>query len=361
MEMASVRLARKLSERGHRVSFLADPDSQTARALRGSDAAVVPFISKGYVNPLAVRRIRRWFRQEGVDIIHSHYAKDLWTLTPSLGGSLHSVPLVLTKHIGTMQTKKDPLHRMVYGRVDHIIAVSEVIRKNILRTHPVSGEKVGLIPNGVDLSPFDPERPRRAVLRREFGIAEQPIVVGMAGRLNWWKGYREVLLAAESILRKRSDVWFLAVGGATLGEEAEAEAIRSFARTLDLKGRFIFTGFRNDMADCYSVMDLFVYPAYAEAFGLVLIEAMAAGLPVVSTDCDGVPEIVRHGVTGILVPARDAEPLVRAVESLLSDPENRNRYGRAGRIRAEKEYDFENVVSRTEDLYERLIGDGKGR
>jgi glycosyltransferase involved in cell wall biosynthesis len=353
--MASVRLARKLSERGHRVSFLVQPGSMTSLALSGSHVVEVPVQLKGYVHPIETRQLRRWIMQNPVDLIHCHYAKDLWTLVPALGRRHASVPLVLTKHIGTQNPKKDILHRWIYSRVHFIIAISEVIRKNVLRTHPVSENAVGTIPNGVETGPFDSARRRRPSVRQTLGFPENAMVVGIAGRLSWWKGYREYLLAAERLLQKRDDLWFLAVGGATVGEEQEAEAVRDFARSLQLKDRVVFAGFRNDMADLYSAMDLFVYPAYAEAFGLVLIEAMAAGLAVISTNCDGVPEIVQDGKTGLLVPARDVESLVHAVERLLMHPDERKAFGSAGRKRVEILYDFERVVSQTEQLYERLI------
>ncbi len=357
--MASVGLAKKLAARGHRVSFLSTPESKTADTLLGSSVDVVPLRRKGYVDPAGVLKIRSWLRTRSVDVLHCHSAKDLWVLVPALCGHSTNVPLVLTKHIGTLKPKKDGLHRMLYHRVDFVIAVSEVIRRNVLRTHPIAENKVGVIPNGVDLTGFDPARRNRRMIRGAFGIPENATVIGTAGRLSWWKGYREFIRTAESLVRTRPDVWFLAVGGATFGEEAEAEAVLRFARSLDLRNRLVFTGFRNDMADLYSAMDLFVYPAYAEAFGLVLIEAMAAGLPVVSTDCDGVPEIVQDGVTGILVPARDARPLIRAVDGLLAHPHRMRAFGRAGRKHAENKYDFEMVVSQIERLYERLMADRK--
>jgi len=357
--MASVSLAKRLTARGHRLSFVSTPDSETARALQDSGVALVPLKRRGYLDPAGVLKVRAWLEGQSVDVLHCHYAKDLWVLVPALCGRYAGVPLVLTKHIGTLKPKKDALHRMLYRRVDFVIAISEVIRRNVVRTHPIAENKVGVIPNGVDLSGFNSATKNRREIRRSFGIPENATVVGMAGRLSWWKGYREFIQTAEFLVRNRHDVWFLAVGGATLGEEAEAETVLRFARSLDVKDRLVFTGFRNDMADLYSAMDLFVYPAYAEAFGLVLIEAMAAGLPVVSTDCDGVPEIVQNGVTGMLVPARDAQSLIRAVDDLLAHPRRMRAFGQAGKKRTERVYDFETVVSRIERLYERLMADRK--
>jgi len=358
MEMVAVVLSRRLAERGHRVSFMARPGTRIASEIRTIGGAAAPVRIGKRVDPNAVFRLRRWIRRERVDVVHVHYAKDLWVLSPALGGN-PAVPLVLTKHIGTLKAKRDPLHRFLYRRVDCIAAISEVIRRNVAATHPVPPECVVTIPNGVDTALFRVAAADRRAVRTAFGFPPDATVIGIAGRLNWWKGYREFLFSAEHLLRSNPGLWFLAVGGATFREEREAEAIRALARQLDLKGRMIFAGYRDDMPSCYAAMDLFVYPAYAEAFGLVLIEAMAAGLPVVSTDCDAVPEIVENGVTGDLVPARNTERLAEAVAALLADPERMRRYGRAGQNRVETWFHINRTVEQIERLYERLIDQRK--
>jgi len=355
--MVSVKVALKLSERGHRVSFLAAPGTRTAEALSDSAVTVLRIKPTAYVDPWNVRRVRKWIDRERVDVVHCHHGKDLWLLSAALGRRQAKIPLVLTKHIGTLKPKTDVLHRLVYRRVDHIVAVSDVIRRNVVRTHPVPERKVSVIPNGVDLGRFNPGREARRDVRSVFGIPEDAFVIGTAGRLSWWKGYREFLETAAALVRKRKGLWFLAVGGTTTGEEDEAEAIHQLARSFDLRDQVVFTGFRTDMPRLYCAMDLFLYPAYAEAFGLVLIEAMAAGLAVVSTRCDGVPEIVLDGKTGVLVPARDSGTLIRAVENLLEHPELIARLGLAGRRRAENEYDDMLVTLQTERLYEKLIAE----
>lgn len=355
MEMVSVQMAQKLMERGHRVTFLTAKGSPSEQALRGSGIFSLPISIRGYVDPWSVKRIRRWIREEGVDLVHAHYSKDLWALVPALSMGGKKVPLVLTKHIGTMKSKRDLLHRWIYRRVDYIIGISKLIQQNVIRTHPIEPERVGCIPNGVDLRAFDVEGTDRTAVRAALGIPGDALVVGMIGRLCWWKGYREFLEMAESLIKVEAGVRFLAVGGATLGEEEEVEEIRSLARSLHLDGKVVFTGFRKDVARLLSAMDLFVYPAYAEAFGLVLIEAMAMGLPVISSDCDGVPEIVVDGKTGILVPPRNSGALTEAVLRMLKDSQKMRAYGRAGRVRVLGVYDFEKVVSRTEELYRDLI------
>jgi glycosyltransferase involved in cell wall biosynthesis len=361
MEMIAVRMAEELQRRRYRVTFAAGKYSMAEKTLSNIGLPFILRSGNGYFDCKSIFQFHDWLKKEKVDLIHAHYSKDLWFLVPALSFSLSQIPLILTKHIGTMKHKTDFLHRRLYRRVDAVIGISELITNNVKKTHPIDAEKVVCIPNGVDSRIFNAKKGDRLRIRKNLGIAESDIVIGIAGRLCWWKGYREFLDMAYALLRNQSDVWFLAVGGSTKGEEAEAEAIHDYARSLGCGSRVLFTGFQEKVASYLSAMDLFVYPAYAESFGLVLVEAMAMGLPVISTNCDGIPEIVVHEVTGLLVPARDSQAILKAVRHLIGRPDLMRLYGREGNKRVKEHFDFENMVSQTEMLYSDLIARRKKR
>ena len=353
--MIAVRLAEELNRRDLRISFVTGKSSMTEKVLRKMDLASVSRRGKGYFDLKSIFRFHHWMKREKVDLIHTHYSKDLWFLVPALSCGLSHIPLVLTKHIGTMKPKKDFLHRRLYQRVDAVIGISKLITENVKKTHPIAGERVVCIPNGVDRRVFNPKLGERFRIRKSLGIPEDAVIIGITGRLCWWKGYREFLDLADSLLRQRTDVWFLAVGGSTKGEEEEAKDIHDYARSFDSGSRVLFTGFQENVASYLSAMDMFVYPAYAEAFGLVIIEAMAMGLPVVATNCDGIPEIVVHEETGLLVQARSSHAIIEAVKHLLKHPDLMKAYGRNGNRRVQEQFDFEKMVSRTEAVYLDLI------
>lgn len=117
----------------------------------------------------------------------------------------------------------------------------------------------------------------------------------------------------------------------------------------------ILTGYRDDVPDVLGAMDVFLFPTHSEAFGLVIVEAMAMGVPVVSADCDGVPDIVEEGKTGLLVDPRDVEELTSAVVCLLKDEGVRRDFGRAGRARAEENFSEDKMCGEMEELYSRLL------
>ncbi len=355
MEMLAVKQAVMLTQKGHSVYFIGKPGSPAVNEAVKANLQVITVDIKGYIDIHALTEFYKIFRTVCFDIVHTHYSKDLWSVVPSLGLTRNRAGLVLTKHIGTQKPKRDFLHKKIYNRVDAVIAISKVIEKNILETHPLSKDKVVLIPNGIDTTIFYPGRCTK--VKKRYGIPESSFVIGIAGRLSWWKGYREFLLMARNVTNQNPDIMFLVVGGATIGEEREAEEIKEFCKSLGIENRVVFAGFQSDTAEFYRAMDLFVYPAYAEAFGLVIIEAMAAGLPVVASDSDGIPEIVINGETGILVPPRDSDKLTDAVLSLLQESKKMGKFKNNARSRVEKYFSSNKMISDVEKLYDKIIHD----
>jgi len=152
-----------------------------------------------------------------------------------------------------------------------------------------------------------------------LGACMGDLVVGVVGRVTPAKGHREFLEMAAHLAGPFPNARFLIVGEATRGEEDEGRAILDGIAAGPLRGRVTVTGFRGDVPDLLAGMDVFAFPSHNEAFGLALIEAMAAGLPTVSSDCDDVLDIVAEGETGLMVPPRDGAKLAAAVGALLGD------------------------------------------
>lgn len=324
-------LSEHLRERGHHLTVFCAPESRLDHALKRKNIPTIAFESSGYANLRGIRQAANLLSHSTVDIIQSHYSKDLWTWVPALRfRGPRNVPLMFIKHIGTQRAKTDPLHRWLYNRVDHTFAISAVIRDNLLATHPISPGRLSVLHHGVDTRRFRFSSSGRKRIRQELGIDPNETVIGIVGRLQVGKGYMEFLEMARTLSKTHKDVSFLLVGEPTHDEENRAQPIYEQIERLGLDNRLILTGFRQDVPDLLSAMDIFAFPSHAEAFGLVLIEAMAVGLPVVSSQCDGVLDIVDPHETGLLVPPRDAGALTQAVQSLLADPSLRASLGRQG-------------------------------
>jgi len=354
MEMSMVTISAKLRDRGHEVHPVCYTNSRIHQRLLKLGFEPVTLDLWGKFHPFKAFWLSRYINRHAIDIVHTDYSRDLFTLVPALKWS-KPTPLVLHKHVGTIRPKNLPVHPYLYRNVDHVIAISKVIQKNLLATHPLRPDQVGIIHHGIDLDRFVPDPRRRDELRAELGIREHELLVGIVGRLQEAKGHLQFLEVAKRILPDFPDTRFVIVGEATRGEDEEANVILDRIEKAGLGDRMILTGYRDDVPDLLGAMDLFLFPTHSEAFGLVIVEAMAMGVPVVSADCDGVPDIVEDGRTGLLVSPTDVEGLTAAVADLLGDRGKRRDLGQAGRERAQALFSEEKMCGELEDLYRRLM------
>ncbi|MBX2990837.1 MAG: glycosyltransferase family 4 protein [Bacteroidetes bacterium] len=355
LELQALEISKQLKSRTHRVWLACIHGSRLEEAGRSADINVVPLKIRGYIHPLIVAKLARLVRREGIDIIHCQHSKDIATIVPARRISGERCPIILSKRVGSYVQKKDLLHQFTYANIARVLAISEVIRKNVIETTPVPPERVITLHDAVDTEAFSPSRVSKHRIRREFGIDDETLVVGFVGRFSPGKGHEEFLEAASALNNKYGNIRFLVVGEASYGEQAYEQRIRSMSRALKLDGVLTFTGFRKDVPDLMAAFDIFAFPSHAEAFGVALIEAMALERPVVSTNCDGVLDIVVDGETGIYVNPRNAQQLADAIERLGADPELRLSMGRAGRRRVEEMFDQQKHITRIEEIYYELL------
>jgi glycosyltransferase involved in cell wall biosynthesis len=211
----------------------------------------------------------------------------------------------------------------------------------------MSAERVEVIFNAAELSP--PRPGARAELRRELGLEPEGEVIGTLGRLEPQKGVEHLLRAMVRVLDARPAARLVIVGDGPLRAELEALAAR-----LGIARAVRFAGWRTDVPEVLSALDLFCLASLWESFGIVLAEAMLASLPIVATRVDGIPEVVCDGETGFLVaPGSDAE-LAERILALLADAPLRRALGEAGRARALERFSVRRMVAEYEGFFRRL-------
>lgn len=218
-------------------------------------------------------------------------------------------------------------------------------------------EEIRVIHNGVDLRRFCPAQSGRA--RLGLCIPAGGPVVGTAGRFERRKGHHIFLQAAARIRQRLPETVFLLAGDTLFGLQPEYKVeLERLVLALGLEDAVRFLGFRNDMETTYPAMDVVVHASVSpEPFGLVIIEAMACGRPVVASDAGGPREIVVDGVTGYLTPPGDPEAIAERVVNLLKDPKKRVRMGQAGRRRVEELFGIEVMARRIEEAYLEILVD----
>ena len=238
-------------------------------------------------------------------------------------------------------------------RTNAVVAISEAIAREAVEAG-FPREKVHTIPHGIDMSDYAPVTPdRKGALRATLGLPADKLLVTYTGRLIEGKGL-ETLFAAIKSLADIPRLHLVLVGSGQGQVISIEEKLRGLALAPALSGRITFTGRVDNVAAYLQASDIFVFPTLDEALGMSAVEAQACGLPAVASRTGGVPDIVEDGVTGILAPPGEVEPLASGLRRLIDDPALRSRYADAARCRTEAKFALETTVSRYADLFRSL-------
>ena len=300
-------------------------------------------------DPRFVVELVRLIRRERPDVVHTH----AWgTLCEGLlAAKLARVRTVVHGEHGTMELKPYNLRvqRVAWHLVTQVLSVSSRLAGQLATVVRFPRERIEVIRNGVDVARFSLSA--RAAARASLKLSETDITVGTVGRLHPVKDHRNLIEAAD-ILNHAG------VPAVTLiaGEGAERGTLEAEIRARDLTSRVRLIGHRSDVERVFSALDIFVLPSRSEGLSNTILEAMAAGLPVVATNVGGADELVTDGLTGLLVPRADSTALANALGALATDPSRRGVMGRAARDRAVHEFSVDRMVTQYGNLYSRLAG-----
>jgi glycosyltransferase involved in cell wall biosynthesis len=339
-QLVALRLARAARDAGHDVRFASPTDGPFVELVR-SDGFVVDVIAiGGALDVRAVLRLTRAYRTMRADIVHTHAHFSVNTVS-RIAGRLAGAGVLAHMHVENVF--RGDFGRRVQIAVDNatarlcfaIVAVSDATRFSLLHQgYPES--RLSTVWNGIEM--HDPVQP--------VHLADGPTILEVA-RLAEVKGQRLLIRALPELEASAVLV------GRDLEHDGSYEAeLRADADRLGVSGRVVFAGYREDVPALLAGCDVFCLPSSAEGLPLVVLEAMAAGKPVVATAVGGVPELVIHGETGLLVAPGDVDALRRALADLLADPERARRLGDAGRERVRASFTAEAASDRILKIYE---------
>ena len=325
-------LARGLIAEGVEASIA----SPTPSALKDhADAAGIRHVAiqkNGLVDRAAVAALSAMLKSGEIDVVHAHNGRTM--LSSALAVTVaRKGTAVATQHFlePDHATKKGPkaamfalAHHWVSARLSRYIAISEAVRESMLHRNEAPANKITVVPNGmhpIDRAKLAPS----SDLRQLLGVPDDEVMILCAARLEREKDVTSLITAMQSAVRTMPRVRCLIAGQGSLQSALQAQI-----DTLGLAGNVALLGFRKDILSLINACDLFILPSLAEPFGLVLLEAMALGKPVIATDAGGPREIVVNGSSGILTPPSDPSSLASAIVTICSESGELQRMGKNG-------------------------------
>jgi len=318
-----------LSRRGHKVVPLVYPRSPIANALTEARLPPIPIKSRRYFSPVASRRMVQVFHEHSITSVHLHRTQDLG---PALYAADHAaVPTrVLMLQMESDRKKRDPYHRWVFKRLTTVLTVTDRMRWLVQRNVAVDPDKVRTLYYGFDLEKIWGEADPPDHIRWRWNLPDESFVVGLAGRLEPPMGQETLLRAAALLIGRIPGLTVMLVGAETAGQKCEEERLKRLVRKLAPSLPVIFTGYQSPPGCIIPGFDVAVLASRKEAFGRVVVEAMALGVPVIGTDAGGVPEIISDRINGLLAPSDDPPALAAAIEKLYRSRELRAEMIREG-------------------------------
>jgi glycosyltransferase involved in cell wall biosynthesis len=293
-------------------------------------------------------RLARLLRQARVDVVHNYLLRA--NVVGAVAARLAGVPAVLCSKRGCHERRGWELAaaRLANRLAHRVTCNAEAVRDFVRENESCPKEKMVVIPSGVDTDRFAPAG--RGDAKARVGLDPGRPVVGIVTRMRVRKGVEEFLRAMAMVRERRPEAQAVIVGEVALDEE-----LQRLVDETHLRDHLRLLGRRSDMPEVLSAFDVFVLSSHDEGMSNAILEAMAMEKPVVATDVGGTGEVVRQGVTGLLVPAKEPVPLAGAIAEVLSAPERARRMGRQGRESVQERFSARAMVRQMESLYVTLL------
>lgn len=327
----------------------------TLACIRGSEiagaasacAVIYELPMAGELDPGFVFRLTRIIHTEQPDIMHVHSRRgaDLWG---ALAARATKTKAVLTRRVDNPEPSW--VARAKYRLYDRVITISNGIRK-VLMSEGVPAKKIVCVPSAVDGRPYE-QQCAKEWFCREFGLDPGNKMIGVIAQFIPRKGHHYLIDAAPEILSGYSDTQFLFFGQGPLQSR-----LQQLCRKNNIADKVHFLGFRKNLERILPCLDVVVHPATMEGLGVSLLQAAAAGVPIVASRVGGIPEVVHHGVNGYLVEAGSVKGIVHGVRDFLQDPVKAKRFGQAGREIVRSRFSIGAMVSGNLRVYRELLSE----
>ncbi|MFN0141577.1 MAG: glycosyltransferase family 4 protein [Pyrinomonadaceae bacterium] len=344
-----VDLAREMTERGHQVFVALRPTNEWQSRFDFLPAERFLHVSiRNSFGMFSAKQIARFVERNNIKIIHAHVARD-YIAASVAARSAKKTRLVLTRHV--MFPMKS-YHRFALGNVDAAIAVSAPVATHLERVFPRN--KIHVIPNGIHVSETGRDTASAAEFRQFHNIAHDAPLIVTLGELKLLKGQRDFVLAANEIAKTHREAHFIIAGRDNTLDKKFRRELKRLVHVFGLDDKFTWLDWLDNIEPLLAAADIFVSPSHSESFGLAILDAMAAGTPVIATATDGAKELIADAEA--LVPVKDPLALAAAVRTYLDDSEKRRKLADSLRTTAREKFSLTRMGDATEAIYRKLAG-----
>jgi glycosyltransferase involved in cell wall biosynthesis len=319
----------------------------------------IPFFTIDVAHKVSLKpiyQIKSIIKAKKIEIVHSQGARaDFFArIACRLAGNAH---LLCTVAMPVDGFDIGPFKKNIYRLMDRFteryvkrfIVVSDSLKDFLTTIHKIPTEKVIKIYNGIELDQYHPEA-INGNLRRELGICNDIPLVGAIGRMVWQKGFKYLVRSVPAILNRYPEAKIVFIG-----DGPQKNVLQRLATSLQLRDNVVFTGFRNDIQQILSSLDLLVVPSVLEGFPMITLEGMAMAKPIIASSLPGILEQIENGKTGIVVPPKNPAALGNGIIDLLLHKDEAQRLGRNARKIVVEKFSVEKMLFKTDQAYQRLF------
>lgn len=347
-EIHTLNLVNGLLEGNQTVFLACRTGSKLASMSQAQKISTLELDLKNSLDFISTIKLAKFCKKNNIDVIHAHLARDYWIayITKLL---YKRAKLVFTRHV-SFPIKSTLLKKKMYKSTDKIIAVASAVEKSLLDSGVVIKEKISVIYNGIDVSKINNAVKNK--LRKELDLNNDAVIIGTIGSFCPNKDQLTFIKSIPDIINKIPNAVFVIIGS---GDENYKKELDELVKKLGLTGKVRFLGARSDIYDLIKDFNVFLLTSKQEGFPLVIIEAMAAGVPVISTNVGGISEVIKNNETGILIPPESPKELSKAVIELLSDKKLTKDIIDNAQIAVNKHFTVENMTSNTLNIYKQVM------
>ncbi len=357
-ERVFAQIINGLSPENYELCLVSNPGRELYQSLINKEVCCIPLDFSKRANPALIFKLTKIIKDKKIDIVHGQGARAEFyaRIAARLAGG--------TKYVSTIAMPVEGydvglLRKSIYfvldratdKYVDRFIVVSDVLRNALITKRHIPSERVTKIYNGIEIDHYDPKTTTSRIrIRDGLGVNKDDILLGALGRMVWQKGFEFLIKCIQDVVKAHGEIKVIIVGEGLLKKDLE-----NLCRQLKVEDKTIFAGFRSDIKEILSAVDIVVIPSLLEGFPMLTLEAMAMAKPIVATRIDGITEQITDGVEGILVPPREPIALADAINKVIENKEFARSLGLAARKKVEKEFTVEKMIDETENVYHSLL------